>query len=91
MRKKIVAMVLCLALFSLTAVTLSASSPVTQNRLTLRSLIESSWNFVVSILPFLGTTDRTQPATQNNDTSKSLKVVRPTDQGAPVIRLGNND
>lgn len=88
MRKKIVALVLCVALFGITAVSLSAS-PVKQGRFSFAQLLQKPWSLIVSLFPSLGN----QPQEQGQTVSENpgLKIVKPTEQGACVIKLSRGD
>ncbi len=88
MRKRIVALVLCLALVVITVGTLSAS-PVKQGKFSFAQLLQKPWSLIVSLFPSLASQPQEQGQPVSGD--QGLKIVKPTEQGLPVIRLGRED
>jgi|GEM_PF-2070578 len=90
MRKKVIALALCMAIVSLSAVTLSAAPPK-KGTISFRTLLEKPWNLLVSLFPSLGNPSHPQEPGETLPGNDDSLIVKPMEQGVPVIRLNDRD
>lgn len=90
MPRKIIALLVCVVILGVTAVTLHAT-PVKQGKPVIVSLFEKSWNLLISIFPSLQRAPQVQDPVQGQPEGSATKIVKPLDQGAPAPRPSTRD
>lgn len=90
MSKKVVALALCLTVFGLCVSTLSAA-PIKQGKINLKLIFEKPWNLLLSIFPALGNPSQAQDQGLGQPADSGTKIIKPTEQGAEIIKLIGRD